>query len=485
MTAQSVSEYVRNSKKLRGVTPSSAGLNILGAASASAQRTLLGFSGVNNIPTLNGDGDLAPFRWEESKLVYGGDGSALGNLGLGSGFGIQDGELVLSGVLRTANNLSDLASASTARTNLGLTSLATATPGTGVLTAVGNAVNASGGLVTFSGNIGAATGTSLALDGGAGQSTIDMVGTGGGRYRIGQGATIGAGYVSIEYSAPKLGITRGGDHILWYDVSNGDLILNNTFGGSSVLSLSYGGTKRWNVNSSGHFLAGTDNTYDIGASGATRPRTGYFGTNVIVGNVFAWASSSLMGAPANGNIALYNNAGNSFGMLQFGGTTSSFPAIKRNAADLEVKAADDSAFKDITAAKIWSTNGAGAYAGLSCSADGVGRLLNSAVNDFTRLTWGLATNASPALKKSSTELQCVLGDDSSYTDFRASKIFATHADGINAPKVQTQDIVAFADLIRIIPNLDSFLILENIPTTDPTIENAVWNDGGFLKISAG
>ena len=31
----------------------------------------------------------------------------------------------------------------------------------------------------------------------------------------------------------------------------------------------------------GNIIAGTDNAYDIGASGATRPRTGYFGTSVL------------------------------------------------------------------------------------------------------------------------------------------------------------------------------------------------------------
>ncbi|MFA6973900.1 MAG: hypothetical protein WC238_04165 [Parcubacteria group bacterium] len=37
----------------------------------------------------------------------------------------------------------------------------------------------------------------------------------------------------------------------------------------------------------GNVIAGTDNTYDIGASGATRPRTGYFGTSVVVPTVSA------------------------------------------------------------------------------------------------------------------------------------------------------------------------------------------------------
>ena len=38
---------------------------------------------------------------------------------------------------------------------------------------------------------------------------------------------------------------------------------------------------KWRVKGAGHLLAETDNVYDIGASGATRPRTGYFGTSVI------------------------------------------------------------------------------------------------------------------------------------------------------------------------------------------------------------
>jgi hypothetical protein len=45
--------------------------------------------------------------------------------------------------------------------------------------------------------------------------------------------------------------------------------------------------RRWAVTSDGHLLAGHvsngtgDNSYDIGASGAQRPRTGYFGTSVV------------------------------------------------------------------------------------------------------------------------------------------------------------------------------------------------------------
>lgn len=40
-------------------------------------------------------------------------------------------------------------------------------------------------------------------------------------------------------------------------------------------------------------LFNTDNTYDIGASGATRPRTGYFGTSVIAGTISTAGKVSL------------------------------------------------------------------------------------------------------------------------------------------------------------------------------------------------
>lgn len=38
---------------------------------------------------------------------------------------------------------------------------------------------------------------------------------------------------------------------------------------------------RWTINSTGHFITGVDNTFDIGAVGATRPRTVYAATSVI------------------------------------------------------------------------------------------------------------------------------------------------------------------------------------------------------------
>ncbi len=50
---------------------------------------------------------------------------------------------------------------------------------------------------------------------------------------------------------------------------------------NNSMYLGSNGLPRWKVDSTGHFFAHTDNTWDIGASGGTRPRTGYFGTSLF------------------------------------------------------------------------------------------------------------------------------------------------------------------------------------------------------------
>jgi hypothetical protein len=54
-----------------------------------------------------------------------------------------------------------------------------------------------------------------------------------------------------------------------------------------------------------------------------------------------------MGSPSNGVISLLNNVGSDFNRLQFGGTTASFPALKRSTTTLQSRLADDSEFAPI------------------------------------------------------------------------------------------------------------------------------------------
>jgi hypothetical protein len=127
---------------------------------------------------------------------------------------------------------------------------------------------------------------------------------------------------------------------------------NNGTGTARSLALVTASGVRWNINTSGHLLAGTDNTYDIGASGTTRPRNiyvangGTFGTFVSLGasGSYGWATRSWMSSPSDGVIGLYNQALTDFSRLQFGGTSASFPAIKRSSAELQVVLADDTGF---------------------------------------------------------------------------------------------------------------------------------------------
>jgi hypothetical protein len=63
---------------------------------------------------------------------------------------------------------------------------------------------------------------------------------------------------------------------------------------------------RWNISgATGHFLANVDNTYDIGANAATRPRSVYAGTSITPGRGVAVAS---LPTPTTGMIARVTDA---------------------------------------------------------------------------------------------------------------------------------------------------------------------------------
>ncbi len=131
-------------------------------------------------------------------------------------------------------------------------------------------------------------------------------------------------------------------------------ILSSAAGTGTTRSIRFGfGGGTWEINNgNGDWLALSDNTQDIGASGANRPRNIYAGGSIVSGafveaatsGAFVFNSRSFIYSPANGNILLQNNANNDFGLLQLGGTTSSFPALKRNSAILEARLADDSTY---------------------------------------------------------------------------------------------------------------------------------------------
>jgi hypothetical protein len=71
-----------------------------------------------------------------------------------------------------------------------------------------------------------------------------------------------------------------------------------------------------------------------------------FNGSLIVGSnaSLLYTSRGDLTFPANGVATLRNSTFNDFDRLQFGGTTSSFPALKRSSTTLQVRLADDSAY---------------------------------------------------------------------------------------------------------------------------------------------
>jgi len=61
-----------------------------------------------------------------------------------------------------------------------------------------------------------------------------------------------------------------------------------------------------------------------------------------IASAYYLSNQGILGSSSDGVLKLLNNAGTDFGRLQFGGTTSSFPALKRSSAELHVRLADDS-----------------------------------------------------------------------------------------------------------------------------------------------
>lgn len=134
--------------------------------------------------------------------------------------------------------------------------------------------------------------------------------------------------------------------------------------GSAITSSGAGGTAAVLTVANAGNLIFTDATYDIGASGATRPRN-YFGSGGITigGTVLApflqlsggGSSRTFMSSGSDGNLALFNSGASGFGRLQFGGTTSLFSAIKSSGTTVAIRLADDSADAALTASTITGT----------------------------------------------------------------------------------------------------------------------------------
>jgi hypothetical protein len=166
------------------------------------------------------------------------------------------------------------------------------------------------------------------------------------------------------------------------------------------------GVERWAINSAGNLTAQTDNAYDIGTSGAYRPRNIYVGSDVICGslrvvNINTANNSHSVLTFTNSSDNLLFASGQTSSRINFCGTTSAFPAIKRNGTGIDIRLADDSAFAPLNCGNfvangnIRSTDTAligwlNTRSAMISPADGVIRLTNNAGTSYTRLELGEA-----------------------------------------------------------------------------------------------
>lgn len=138
-----------------------------------------------------------------------------------------------------------------------------------------------------------------------------------------------------------------------------------------------------------------------------------------------------LGASADGTFTLLNNAGTSFNRLCFGQANASFPAIKQSGATILIRLGDDSAdanlnAKDLTASgKVYSSADfqITGKSNISSLVDSNVTLYNAGKTAFNILQFGGINSSFPGLKRSGTELQSKLADDSNFAPFRTGNLF--------------------------------------------------------------
>ena len=181
-------------------------------------------------------------------------------------------------------------------------------------------------------------------------------------FEIGNGSTVaisggtGAGFVQFNSSCRWLSTGYGGwfDCQLYRDAANTIGMRNSTAAQAFHVYNTY---TSGSVYERG-FLRWASNTLEIGAEhvGATARNVGFLaGGNTLItldattsavfvrtASYFGWSARSRMRSDADGNVVLSNAAATDFSLIKFGGTTSSFPALKRSSTQLQCRLADDS-----------------------------------------------------------------------------------------------------------------------------------------------
>ena len=218
-----------------------------------------------------------------------------------------------------------------------------------------------------------ATGSTLTVVDGktlTSSNTLTLAGTDGSTLNVGSGGTLGSNAFTSTAYLPLAGGTltgpiTGTSNIVEQRNGNNGQILRVGYNFTDASNFSWGmidagqttaNTVYLGSRSTGSpaqkltkLVVAVDGTNQLDY-GVTNGSTWTTAGNFYVGNIARAAygysingTAYLRSVSGDGTIRLTNNAENDFGRLQFGGTTSSFPALKRSSATLQFRLADDSA----------------------------------------------------------------------------------------------------------------------------------------------
>jgi hypothetical protein len=115
------------------------------------------------------------------------------------------------------------------------------------------------------------------------------------------------------------------------DSGAGSLIRLNVDGSINFFT-SFSSVNPWNINTSGHFISPTDNTYDIGASGATRPRNLYMASWIRMATTTVASLPAAATAGAGARMFVTDAASPTFGSAVTGGGAVTVPVYSTGSA---------------------------------------------------------------------------------------------------------------------------------------------------------
>jgi hypothetical protein len=144
------------------------------------------------------------------------------------------------------------------------------------------------------------------------------------------------------------------------------------------------------------------------------------------------SSFSRIYPDAAGIIRFTDSGNNNFDRLRFGGTTSSFPSIKRNGSGIDIRNANDTAFTALRAADITAGGivGATSFAfspsgsRITSSQNGIVALTNNSGDSFGRLQFGGITTSYPSIVRNGSGIDVRDAANTIFTPLAASNITA-------------------------------------------------------------